>query len=117
MKETIQKDLNIENQEVETEIVAEKPYTFRKLGAEDVFPMVAIIKKIGIKEFKAFFEGEKLEAIKAAFSGGDGKNNVEQAGISIFLELLDILLSNLPNCENDIFLLLSISFYFFVINI
>ena len=32
--------------------VAVKPYTFRLLGAPDIFLMAKIIKQIGIKEFK-----------------------------------------------------------------
>ncbi len=89
------------------EQVAAKPYTFRKLCAKDVFPMANIIKKIGIKEFKTFFEGEKLKEIMATFSGKRDDASVEAVGLSIALELADVILGNLSYCEHDIFQLLS----------
>ncbi len=95
MSETIEKN----------EIV--KPYTFRKLSAEDVFPMANIIKKIGIKEFKTFFEGDGINNIMTAFNGGQGEKSVEALGVSIVLELVDIIFGNLPKCKDDIFNLLA----------
>lgn len=91
-----------------------KPYEFRKLGAEDIFPMFSIINKIGIMEFKDFFEGGKLKEMASTFfktdegneEGNDDKD-VTALGISIFIEIANILLKNLPKCENDLFQLLS----------
>ena len=88
-------------------IEAVKPYTFRTLSAQDVFPMANIIKKIGIKEFKTFFEGDGLDNIMSAFSGNRDDKSISAIGMSIALELVDIIFSNLPKCEDDIFLLLS----------
>lgn len=94
-----------------------KPYEFRKLGAEDIFPMFSIINKIGIMEFKDFFEGGKLKEMTSAFfktdaedeEGKDATNDkdVTAFGISIFIEIANIILKNLPKCEDDIFNLLS----------
>jgi hypothetical protein len=96
-----------------TEEARVKPYQFRKLGAEDMFPMFNIISKIGIKEFKTFFEGDGLKNIAGAFlpkEGEDAKideNTVTEMGISVFIEIASILIGNLPKCEADIFQLLS----------
>lgn len=84
-----------------------KPYTFRRLEAADVFPMATIIKKIGIREFKAFFEGDGLETIMASFKGERDGKGVEALGLSIALEIVDIIFGNLAKCEKDIYQLLA----------
>lgn len=99
-----------------SETINVKPYEFRMLGAEDVFPMVGIISKIGIKEFKVLFEGDGLkDMLSGAFgdakkkSGGEALDEaaIASLGASVFLELATIVLCNLPKAEKDIFQLLS----------
>lgn len=112
MNETIEKNETIEAAEQE----AAKPYTFRKLCAKDVFPMVGIIKKIGLKEFKAFFEGEGISKIMKIFTvqknektvedsaeEASNEKTVEELGFSLALEMAEIVFCNLESCENDIF--------------
>lgn len=93
------------------EITKAKPYIFRRLAAEDVFPMVNILNKIGIKEVKNFIEGDGFKTVLSSFMASTDENNAEKSvealGVSIFMELLDLLLSNLPKCEDDVFKLLS----------
>lgn len=93
------------------EITRDKPYIFRRLAAEDVFPMVNILNKIGFKEVKDFIEGDGFKTVLSSFvASNDAKENdkaVEAVGMSIFMEVFDLLLRNLPKCENDIFQLLS----------
>ena len=93
------------------EITRDKPYIFRRLAAEDVFPMVNILNKIGFKEVKDFIEGDGFKTVLSGFvANSDEKENdkaVEAVGMSIFMEVFDLLLRNLPKCENDIFQLLS----------
>lgn len=87
-----------------------KPYEFRTLGAEDIFPMFNIINKIGITEIKTFIEGGGMKDVLSAFITGDDnkdENSVTKLGISVFFELASIILRNLPKCENDVFQLLS----------
>lgn len=99
-----------------SETINTRPYEFRTLGAEDVFPMVNIISKIGIKEFKALFEGDGLKGIMSGVIGDAKKKaggekldeaSVASLGASVFLELASIVLCNLPKAEKDIFQLLS----------
>ena len=87
-----------------------KPYEFRTLGAEDIFPMFNIINKIGITEIKTFIEGGGMKDVLSAFITDDDnkdENSVTKLGISVFFELASIILRNLPKCENDVFQLLS----------
>ena len=111
----------IENKAEQAEaVVEEKPYTFRPLQAEDTFLMCKIIKAIGIKEFKACFEEGGIQEMVAQLMGGnqeegnqeegeDGGNdaNVVKAGIAVFIDIADVILGNLPKCENDIFKMLA----------
>ena len=96
----------------------EKPYKLRELCAEDVFPMLNILKKIGFKEFKECFNKESLESIVDMFMNGakaENKNDNDTlvaVGISILpsvLDIADVLIGNLAKCENE--------FYKFLTNI
>jgi hypothetical protein len=95
----------IENKET---VETVKPYTFRKLSAEDMFLMFRIIKKIGVNEFKKCFEGEALDTLVTGFknSGGDDKA-LTAIGVSIGFDAVDLILGNLPKCEKEIYQLLA----------
>lgn len=114
-----------EIQEVHSEevsVLREKPYKLRELGAEDLFPTLTIIRKIGIKEFKECFSKETLEKVVELFMNGakgkteeskkteegEGKedNTLVVAGITILpsvLDIADVLLCNIPKCEQDLY--------------
>ena len=95
------------------EAIAEKPYTFRQLGAPDIFLMAKIISKIGINEFKACFEGEGLKGlISNAYAeekakGEDTDSNIISVGAGVFLEVVNVILGNLDKCESDIYQMLA----------
>lgn len=97
----------IKNEAVENEAAQVKPYTFRDITAADLFPVVAIIHKIGIKELKRLTEGDNLKNILGTFSGKRDENSLEAIGISIALEIADIVFGNLGKCEADVFKLLA----------
>ena len=96
-----------------------KPYKLRALCAEDIFPVMTIIRKIGIKEFKDCFSKETLENIVDMFINGAAKvenkegetndsedNTLVAVGISILpsvLDIADVLLTNIPKCETDFY--------------
>lgn len=92
-----------------TEIVVAKPYTFRRLNSTDVFLMFNIIGKIGINEFTACFEKDGIKRMIASFTG-ESEEEVDFAsvvGISVILEVANVILGNLPKCEKEIFQMLS----------
>lgn len=112
---------NKTEQEMEA-VVVEKPYTFRPLQAEDSFLMFKIIKAIGIKEFKACFENGGIQEMVAQLmesapkedEQGNEQNNeqgddsgIVKAGIAVFLDIADVIIGNLPKCENEIFQMLA----------
>lgn len=87
--------------------VAEKPYTFRKLSAVDVFPMFKIIGAIGINEFTACFEKDGIKNMIASFTGESDEDMSSIVGISVILEIANVIIGNLPKCENEIYQILS----------
>ena len=86
---------------------AEKPYAFRKLSAVDVFPMFKIIGAIGINEFTACFEKDGIKNMIASFTGESGEDMSSIVGISVILEIANVIIGNLPKCENEIYQILS----------
>lgn len=95
----------------QTAEVAVKPYEFRLLGAPDIFLMSKIISKIGINEFKACFEGDAIKiliqnATMEKKEKGDD-SNIISVGAGVFLEIANVILGNLPKCEQEIYQMLS----------
>lgn len=101
MKEQIEKNTNNTIEEVK-----EKPYTFRKLSTQDIFPMLKLMNKIGIKELK---DDESVKNLLAMMSGSTVKGKADPAklGIDMFFEIACILTENIPKCENELYALLS----------
>ena len=108
MAEAIEKN---ENQGLDGAVeAAAKPYTFRRLDADDMFLMFKIIKAIGLKEFKTCFEGDALEKLVGTFNNSDAtekENALLSMGAGIALEAADLLIGNLPKCKNEIYQLLA----------
>lgn len=94
----------------------EKTYELRNLEADDLFIMIGIISKIGIKEFKGCFESDEVKAAitnvakqkKDADANEDADDDVVASiGISVALDISAILLANIGKCKNDIYALLA----------
>jgi hypothetical protein len=84
----------------------EKPYTFRRLSSADVFPMMRIIGAIGLNEFTACFEKDGIQKLIA----NAAKEETEISsivGVSVILEIANVICGNLPKCETYIYQLLS----------
>ena len=111
------------------EVVDEKPYIFRTLGAQDVFLMVRILNKIGFRQVKECLSADNIQAlINAAVSGSDTQDAQKDAqdaahetqdaqadqesvlasvGVGVAIDAFGLLLENLPKCEADIYQLLA----------
>lgn len=94
----------------------EKTYELRNLEADDLFIMIGIISKIGIKEFKGCFESDEVKAaitnVSKQKKDADANENadddvVASIGISVALDIAAILLANIGKCKNDIYALLA----------
>jgi len=69
-----------------------RPYSLRKLKDGDLFKLLKIFKKIGIKEFKEVF-------IQVA----SGEKTVKQIGIMAVFDIADVLICNIPKAEEEIY--------------
>lgn len=72
-------------------------HTLRPLIADDLYPMCAILSKIGAADLKNCLE---TPAVKAALSGDD--YNVESVGMAVMADMAVSVLSHLPDCRDDI---------------
>ena len=87
---------------------SEKVYTFRTLQATDVFLMFKILGKIGINEFAESFGKESVQKMITGLTGENGVANFARtAGIAVTLEVVNVILGNLPKCDREIFQMLS----------
>lgn len=88
------------------QVIAEKPYTLRGLCAKDIFPMVVIIRKSGLKDIAKCFDPEEIKTIMGSVSGEDktvDDDVAETVGISVVLKIVDVILENLSTVEQEIF--------------
>lgn len=83
-----------------------KNYTLRNLEADDLFLVVKLVNKIGVRKMKDCFSSPEVkEAITGAASGEEA--NLSAVGMSVMLEIAGLVLENLPDCKNEIYDLLA----------
>ena len=93
VENTVEEGAELVNEEEE---VYEKPYTLRNLKDSDLYPILRILKKIGVRDFKPAF-------IQIA----TGKKTLKDIGILAAFDIVDILVGNLPKAEDEIYALWS----------
>ena len=89
--------------EVKTEEVKGKPYTFREIESDDIFTMANIISDLGVAEFADALRGVDINK----FIGEDGNLNMEMFGLDLALKIGGLLVKNIRNCRDDLYQLLS----------
>lgn len=91
MEKIMQEDPMMKKEKEEKEPVI-RPYRLRPLKDGDLYPMLKILKKIGISDCKDAF-------IKAASSG----KTMEQIGMEVSMNIADILIRNMEKTEGEIY--------------
>ena len=76
---------------VEEEEVIERPYKLRKLKDGDLFPLLKLFRKIGLKEFKDAF-----------MQYASGKS-LEEVGVLVILDMADVIIGNLDKVEDEVY--------------
>lgn len=95
------------SENVNVEVKA-KPYTLRNLTADDVFPMLQIINKIGFKEFKGCFNSPDVQtAITKAMNGEQDKEALVSIGVAVGIDIASVIIANVERCKPDLYKLLS----------
>lgn len=84
----------------------EKNYTLRELKADDIFLVIKIINRIGVKELKGCFSSPE---VRTAISGAASGKEVDMSavGMTVMMEIAGVVLEHLPECKNDIYALLA----------
>lgn len=83
-----------------------KNYTLRNLEADDLFLVVKLVNKIGIRKMKDCFSSPEVKnAIAGAASGEEA--NLSAIGMSVMLEIVGLVLESLPECKEEIYALLA----------
>lgn len=87
----------------------EAKFELRSLKSSDMFPMFGILSKIGFKDLKESLSAESIQDIVSAFNGDDKDNEAKTTfvGFSIMMEVVEIIMKNLPSCEKEIYSLLA----------
>ena len=80
-----------------------KEYTLRALQSDDLFLMLKVINKIGIKEIKKCFESETVVKAITAMTDGKKVKDTAAVGMTVMLEIFDVLARNLPACREELF--------------
>lgn len=87
--------------------MTEPVYTFRRLNSTDIFLVTKIIGKIGINDFAHCLEKDSVKQMIGNLTGTGAENATTVVGISVMLEIANVVIGNLSACEADIYQLLS----------
>ena len=91
-------------------------FELRELKSSDIFPMFKIMGKIGFKDLKNKLTPDKIKELKSMFKQDDGAEQTEvpdkdeQAmyiGFTVVFEAVEVIINNLPSCEQDIYTFLA----------
>lgn len=82
-----------------------KSYELKTLTTKNVFALVRIIKKFGIEQFKQCFFNQNIKQLFAdkKEEGADDDKALEAVGIEVAFDIANIVICNIPNCEEDIY--------------
>lgn len=86
-------------------------FELRTLKSDDLFPMFGILSKIGFKDLKEIITPDKIKDMKSMISQKDDEDENTDAttmlGVSVVMEVVSIIMKNLPSCKNEIYTFLS----------
>lgn len=92
-------------------------FELRTLKSDDLFPMFGILSKIGFKDLKEIITPDKIKDMKSMISQKDDEDEDEDEdentdattmlGVSVVMEVVSIIMKNLPSCKNEIYTFLS----------
>lgn len=95
-------ETRLDKEDTQQYVDVERPYELRLLKDSDLFLLLKILKKIGIKDFKDAFIQSQSD--KEAVSG---KEVVRNIGILTTFDIVDMLLGNLDKIEEELYILCS----------
>lgn len=86
-------------------------FELRTLKSDDLFPMFGILSKIGFKDLKEIITPEKIKDMKSMISqdneADENADTTMMLGASVVMEVVSIIMKNLPSCKDEIYKFLS----------
>lgn len=95
--------------------MVERNYELRTLCADDIFPMVKIISKIGIDDIANCFDAKEMSEVMEAMKPAEDEESevgtaekanellTQQIGIRVVMKLVGLLMKNLGNIKGDLY--------------
>lgn len=84
--------------------MSETKFELRELKSADLFPMFAILSKIGFKDLKESLSADTISGLLEAVKSEESEEAKTTAlGFSIIMEVVEVIMKNLPYCEKEIY--------------
>lgn len=100
-----EKNMEIEMNKAVKEVVEEpiaRPYILRKLKDSDLFPLLQLLRAVGIKELKENLTEENMKAVSEA-NKKEGKTDLWGAGKEIFFNIAEKIICSMDTHANEIY--------------
>lgn len=78
-------------------------YELKTLTSKDIFPMINLISKFGIDEFKKCFDPKIVQQMVDENGEIKGDQLMSVVGINIAFDVASIVITNIGKCENEIY--------------
>ena len=75
----------------------------RRLQATDLFGMVKILNRIGLKNFKDVIDTDKIKEMRKSINDDNAEQVVSDIGMNVVMSVLSVILENLPSVETDLY--------------
>lgn len=85
-------------------IEIKKAYTLRALQTKDIFLMSKILGKIGVDKF---IKDIGVDNIVSMTKDGNVEDILVKIGANVALNILNVVINNLPSCEKDVYAFMS----------
>lgn len=84
-------------------------YTLRGLNADDLFDVIKIVNKIGVKEVKNCFAAADVQKMLADVGENENTNDgmIATIGMHVVMEVAGLVVERLPDCKPDLYRLLA----------
>lgn len=86
-------------------MMSEKKFELRELKSADLFPMFGILSKIGFKDLKDSLSVDTIKTMIDSVNGKSEDNDTQTTilGFGIIMEVVEVIMKNLPKCEKEIY--------------
>jgi len=95
-------DLTAEAPQIEPEEAYVSKYTVRRLGQQDILPLIKILRQIGFRQFASVLTSPDLQETFISVFGESGEADPTIAGIVMVSEIVGVIVDNYESCEDSL---------------